>query len=233
VLTTASLNPSGDLNFSYQITNSGSGWYDMNKVSSKIIQITGSLITGSTTGLRFNGTTDNLTILSSSLVGIQNNNYTVQFIGTLPSSSIQLSALFGNPNYEGNNAEDVIYRNDILPTSTSIDFRTNLGGIISVNRYNIPNTSSLQMITFMCSGSSFKVYNGLQLLPSSSAGFNQITGSFNLFDNMTVNGRGVYFGFNGDLDTNNYSGSLHNLLIYSRSLSDAELSSSFQYFQSI
>jgi hypothetical protein len=87
----------------------------------------------------------------------------------------------------------------------------------------------------MSSGSTFKVYNGLNELPVTTigGGVPNFTGSFNLFDNMTVNGRGIYFGYNDDVDTNNYSGSLHNLLIYSRSLSDAELSSSFQYFQSI
>jgi hypothetical protein len=237
VLTTSSLNPNNDPNYSYQITNSGSGWYDMNEISSKIITITGSLTTSSANGLGFNGTTDNLTILSSSLAGIQNN-YTVQFIGTLPGTSSQLNALFGNPDYQGVNAEDVIYRNDGLPASASIDFRTVLtGGVVSVNRYTIPNinTSSLQLLTFMSSGSTFKVYNGLNELPVTTigGGVPNFTGSFNLFDNMTVNGRGIYFGYNNDVDTNNYSGSLHNLLIYSRSLSDAELSSSFQYFQSI
>jgi hypothetical protein len=236
VLTTSSLNPTNDANFSYVITNSGSGWYDMNQIASKLIQVTGSLITGSTLGLRFNGTTDNLTILSSSLAGMAGKDYTVQFIGTLPGTSSQLNALFGNPDYTGNNNEDVVYRNNGIPASASIDFRTNLTPV-SVNRYTIPNinTSSLQLLTFMNSGSTFKVYNGLTQLPATTigGGVPNFTGSFNLFDNMTVNGRGIYFGYNNDVDTDNYSGSLHNLLIYSRSLSDAELSSSFQYFQTL
>jgi hypothetical protein len=234
-LTTSSLNPNNDANVSYQITNPGTGWYDMNRTSSKIITITGSLTTSSSLGIQFNGTTDNLTILSSSLAGMANKDYTVQFIGTLPSGSMQSTGLFGNPDYQGSGNEDVIYTNAIFPTSTSIDFRENKEGQILVNRYNIPVTSSLQLITFMNSGSTFKVYNGLNQLPATTIGGGVLnfTDSFNLFDNMIANGRGIYFGYNNDIDTNNYSGSLHNLLIYSRSLSNAELSSSFQYFQSI
>lgn len=50
---------------------------------------------------------------------------------------------------------------------------------------------------------------------------------------MVSNGRGIYFGYNVDTDTDNYNGNLHNLLIYSRSLTDNELSSSYSYFTSL
>jgi hypothetical protein len=178
----------------------------------------------------FNGTDNSLGLTSQSLAGmpagtpasITGSAYTIQIAGLFPTASNRY-ALLGNPQYIA--GADAIIRYDITGSGKmTLDLRAGVGG--TVNRYHLDYISgSNQLITIAQTGTSLNVYQNLTQI---SASQNDAT-FFPIFANLNSYPK-VEFGWNEDLDTDNFPGQLNSLLIYSRSLSDSELSASYNYF---
>ena len=178
----------------------------------------------------FNGTDNSLGLTSQSLAGMPagtpaiytGSQYTIQIAGLFPTASNRY-ALLGNPQYIA--GADAIIRYDITGSGKmTLDLRAGAGG--TVNRYHLNYISgSNQLITIAQTGTSVKVYQNLTQI---SASQNDAT-FFPIFANLNSYPK-VEFGWNEDVDTDNFPGQLNSLLIYSRSLSDSELSASYNYF---
>jgi len=224
--------PNPILSLEYENYTSGSLIWSSSNTLPKTSQVLGGLNpVGGLEAWQFNGTTNLIAISSASIAGILEKDFTINMVGTFPSSSTP-RALLGNPRYnvDAPNGADAIIRYDVSSSQMALDLRQNFGGN-SVSRYMMPiNTSSLQMLTIrQNSFSAVEVfYNGSQI-PAVSAGLSLITGRYRIFNNI-VNRPPVYFGYNEDRDTDNYNGALSDLLIYSRSLSDEEIYNNYNFY---
>jgi hypothetical protein len=207
------------------------GWMDNNNVASKWTlvnpKVPNSLVSG-TFGYQFaentagsSGSTS-LTILSSSVAGLSGSDFTLQFVGTLPVPvPTERYSLLGKFSTKA-----AIVRADISGTSSFFDLLTANGA--PQYRYQVTGSSNNQILTVMRSGSTMSVYQGLNKLTSiAGAG-----GVWDLFANSTPGSGSFNF---GDIEGPGvvfrpYSGQVNSLLIYSRSLSNAELTSSYNAF---
>ena len=160
-----------------------------------------------------------VTVLPSSIAGVSGSDYTLQFAGTLPGAS-------GNGRYlilqsDKDNTITAAIRNDVSGGAAFLDLlRNNTPNF----RYAITQyPSSVQVLTIQKSGSALNVYQNLTKLTP-------ILSSSNVWQPFTDSS-----GFNiGNASPNatwlDYPGVLNSLLLYSRSLSDSEISASYDYF---
>ena len=209
-------------------------WYDNNNVVSKQTITTGSLVEG-TKGIQFS-VSSAIAITSASLAGLSGSDYTIQFAGTIPSSSTlpsQTLFAFNNSNtltWLG----DAIVRSNVNPYWSALDIRN--GTTSDFRRYYITkdtgSNASLQrqqLITIKNQSGVMKVYQGFNEVTASSQSTLSTSSVWPVFDSLSV-GK-VFFGWNGDVNgESNYGGQLTSVLVYSRSLNDAELTSSFNAF---
>ena len=165
---------------------------------------------------------------------------TIQIVGTFPSQSPQMQ-LLGNPHqYAGNGT----IRDVVAGTSIAIRWDLDVNKmILEVHQikptYNktakfelTKNTSSLHSITLMYTGSQLRAWQGLTEV--NNTGENLTT--FDLFDNLNTSNNYIKFGGNylkSDYnDGGAYTGNLKGLVIYNRSLTFSELSSSVGFLTS-
>ena len=223
------------VNSTLYLSGANNIWYDNNSVLSKQTQTTGSIF-GGVKGVQFDSTLSTISITSASLAGMSGSDYTIQFAGTLPSQSgkpFQSLLAFNNSNtqtYLG----DAIVRYNLNPYWAALELRQ--GSTSDFRRYYITkDTGSTadvqrqQLITIKNQSGVMKVYQGFNEVTASSQSTLSTSSIWPVFNSLSV-GK-VFFGWNGDVDSDsNYNGQLSSLLVYSRSLSDAELTSSFNAF---
>ena len=222
--------PNPVLSLEYEGYTSGSLIWSSSDTSPKSSSVTGGL--SPAVGLQaweFNGTSNAIGMSSSSLAGMTNKSFTINIAATFPSSSTRRGIL-GNPSYTV--SADAIIRYDVSASQMALDLRQTAGGT-QVSRYLMPvNTSSLQMVSIRQDGSNaVEVLLNGNTIPVSTGGGGTgiITGSYRIFNNLTGFPQ-VYFGFNSDVDTDNYNGNLSDIRIYSRSLSNAEILDDYIYY---
>ena len=223
------------VNSTLYLSGANNIWYDNNSVLSKQTQTTGSIV-GGVKGVQFDSTLSTISITSASLAGLSGSDYTIQFAGTLPSQSgkpFQSLLAFNNSNtqtYLG----DAIVRYNLNPYWAALELRQ--GSTSDFRRYYITkDTGSTadvqrqQLITIKNQSGVMKVYQGFNEVTASSQSTLSTSSIWPVFNSLSV-GK-VFFGWNGDVDSDsNYNGQLSSLLVYSRSLNDAELTSSFNAF---
>jgi hypothetical protein len=162
--------------------------------------------------------------------------YTIQFAGTLPSQSgetFQSLLSFNNSNTQ-TWLGDAIVRYNLNPYWAALELRQ--GSTSDFRRYYITKDTGSsadlqrqQLITIKNQSGVMKVYQGFNEVTASSQSTLSTSSVWPVFDSLSV-GK-VFFGWNGDVDSDsNYNGQLSSLLVYSRSLSDGELTSSFNAF---
>ena len=237
---------SGYGNPSQNYNQPSGGWMDNRPTgSSKFVEISGSfrpwladpnLYQNVTTSFwMFNGVNNSLSISSQSLAGmpagtpaiVTGSQFTIQIAGLFPTASNRY-ALFGNPAYSylGESGTDAIIRYDITGSGKmTLDLRT--GVPVNLNRFHLNYISGAnQLITIMQTGTSVKVYQNLTQISASQSDLT----SFPIFSKLNSGSKTISFGYNEDVDTDNFPGQLNSLLIYSRSLNDSELSASYNYY---
>jgi hypothetical protein len=222
------------------------GWMDNNATTSKWSYVNGANfdnagIVTSSLGYNFPPTpsgdplfTPSVTVLSSSIAGISGSNfdYTLQFVGTLPTLNPTSRYVFLQS--DKNNGATAAIRNDISGSTTYLDLLRN-----NVVNFRYPITvsdSTNQIVTIQKSGSVLNVYQNLtKLTPVLSS-----SNLWNPFGSMTVNQPNTTSASNqtgfiiGNASPSvtwlQYEGTLNSVLLYSRSLSDSELTASYDYF---
>jgi len=186
------------------------------------------LASGSNGRWQFNGTDDDIFLTSSitdalpfgtNAYGQQTQVFTALIYGTIGSLNT-IRALFGTQGgYNGGG--DAILRTDSGPPGGKIhlDNRSPAG---ETHRFTITGTSGslLNLAIVARSNGSQSVYQDGVLVASSGS---QISG-WKPFSGSS------YFGFNSDVDTNNYNGQLGGFYLYGREMSAAEISQSAQAF---
>jgi hypothetical protein len=212
------------------------GWMDNNPVASKWSYVNGAnfdypgLVTSS---LGYSFTIAGapygdpyITILSSSVAGIAQKDYTIQFAGTLPDNGINTRyGLLGK--WDG--GESAVLRTDVSGGAMFLDLLA-LGGNPQYRFEVIPSSSANQLLTIIRSGSNTSVYQGLNKLTPTPGG-RPNSGSWDVFNYSTPNGPSINFGnIDNPASFATYTGVMNSLLIYSRSLSDSELTASYDYF---
>jgi hypothetical protein len=167
--------------------------------------------------------TPSVTVLSSSIAGISGSNYTLQFAGTLPNFTGPQRYLILQS--DKNNGATAALRNDISGSAPFLDLLRN--NVVNF-RYAI-NVSDVnnQLLTIQRSGSALNVYQNLTKLTPILSSSNM----WEPFGNMTGNTTGFIIGnASPNVTWLQYGGTLNSLLLYSRSLSDSEISASYDYF---
>jgi hypothetical protein len=208
-------------------------WYDNNNVVSKQTQTTGSIF-GGVKGIQFDSTKTTISITSASLAGLSGSDYTIQFVGTIPSSSLLPRQTLFSFNTASTWAGDAIVRSNVNPYWTALDIRN--GTTSDFRRYYITKDTGSsadvqrqQLITIKNQSGVMKVYQGFNEVTASSQSNLSTSSVWPVFNSLS-NGK-VFVGWNGDVEgESNYGGQLTSVLIYSRSLSNAELTSSFNAF---
>ena len=205
------------------------GLMDNNNSASKwslVTPVNPNTLTTSTIGYVFPETAGNgitVGILSASLAGLSGSDYTIQFVGQLitPNDIVRdRYSLLGSQA-----TSNVIIRDDVSGSVPFLDLRN--GGTAQY-RYQITTGNNNQILTIMRSGSVMSVYQNLTKLTPTLG-----SGTWGLFNNMPLGGVGVNFGNVNPAnlaDVFYYQGQMNALLMYSRSLSDSELSASYDYF---
>lgn len=198
------------------LSGSSMNWYDNNSVSSKVTNISGSIYDFANNQIGFNsGQYTDITIPSASIAGLNGGDYSIQIVGTFPSQSSQ--ELFDN-----GGGETITLKGNVTPFWQTLDL-TNNSGLngrfnMAIDMSATASLPQLQVWTIMQSGSLTKVYQGLtEVTNSLGTGSNPLP----LFDNLASSA--LKFG-------RTYKGGIEGLLIYSRSLSLAEISQSINGF---
>jgi len=198
------------------------GWMDNNPTLSKWSYVNGAnfdypgLVTASL-GYYFPTTagatpllTPSVTVLSSSIAGISGSDYTLQFAGTLPNAGINVRYLILESDKD--NAATAAIRTDISGATPFLDLLRN--NVVNF-RYPITVSDNNQILTIQRSGSVLNVYQNLTKLTPilSSSNMWQPFNSGFIIGNAAPNATWAP-----------YNGTLNSLLLYSRSLSDSEIS---------
>jgi hypothetical protein len=163
-----------------------------------------------------------------------NQSWTVIFRGTfgsITSPNIPLGpygqCIMGNPSYFATpSGSDIIIRTDTTSSGyADIDIRTGFAG--TTRRFTINYLSGSEAnLTFVYNNFTSSVYqNGYKVLLESAA--NSPTGANLFYDNIGQDF--VRFGSNNNLDTATFNGTLGNLLVYNRALSDTEIKQAYNY----
>jgi hypothetical protein len=165
---------------------------------------------------------------------------TIQIVGTFPSESLQMQ-LLGNPHqYAGNGTIVGVTGGTSIAIRWDLDVNKMILEVQQIKpTYNktakfelTKNTSSLHSITLMYTGSQLRAWQ--ELTEISNTGESLTT--FDLFDNLNTSNDYIKFGGNYvKSDYNNggaYTGKLKGLVIYNRSLTLSELSSSVGFLTS-
>lgn len=202
------------------LSGSSMNWYDNNPISSKITNISGSIFDFQNNHIGFNsGKYTDVSIPSASIAGLSGSDYTIQIVGTFYSSSIS-QQLFDN-----SGGETITLKSNLSPFWQTLDLETNTGGNsrfnVAIDMSATASYGALQVYTIMQSGSLTKMYQGLTEVTNS---FGTASNPFPLFDNLASSP--IKFG-------KSYVGGVESLLIYSRSLSLAEISQSINAFNAV
>ena len=231
--------PSGDYSGSNVINSTG--WMDNNPSASKWEWVSGSL-TPTAQGLQFDGLTSSINLNSASFAGIAGKPYyTIQWALTTPIVG-NTTLLIGNPSIDQispNIGNEVVLRVENDWTTINVNRTPDAG--TNTYSYRFPtDTGSLHLVTLQVSGSTsqFKgfptVYHNLDLLPisESGGGAREFGGLWEVVNDPNRAYR-YYVGTKWAAPNNtsfHYTGSMKGLLIYSRSLSDSEMTASYNYF---
>jgi hypothetical protein len=165
---------------------------------------------------------------------------TIQIVGTFPSESLQMQ-LLGNPHqYAGNGTIVGVTGGTSVAIRWDLDVNKMILEVQQIKpTYNktakfelTKNTSSLHSITLMYTGSQLRAWQ--ELTEISNTGESLTT--FDLFDNINTSNNYIKFGGNyvkSDYTNGGaYTGKLKGLVIYNRSLTLSELSSSVGFLTS-
>ena len=203
------------------------GWMDNNPTLSKWSYVNGAnfdypgLVTASL-GYNFPESigetellTPSVTVLSSSIAGISGSDYTLQFVGTLPGPIDNRYLILQS---DKDNSATAAIRTDISGSAPFLDLLTNN---VANFRYPITVSDNNQILTIQRSGSVLNVYqNQTKLTP--------ILSSSNMW--QPFNSGFIIGNAKPSATWRAYRGTLNSLLLYSRSLSDSELTASYDYF---
>jgi hypothetical protein len=228
--------PSGDYSGSNPTTSPFLGWWDSNPSCSKFISMSTGSLTSSANGLGFGGNGNSLQFLSQSIAGMSNKSqFTFQFALTTPDNGYYM--LIGNPSVDQtppNIGSDA--RLEVTDTTSSLILnRSADSGQVGYWKYDWnTNTSSLHLLTLNVVSAS--QYTGVpsftyNLTPTTASATGGNFRGWQYFEVMSDPNRinDLRFGW-GDGVAEDFKGELRSLLLYSRSLSDTEISASYNYY---
>ena len=195
---------------------SGSVWYDVSGNGNHALVSGSALVQSGSLGLEFNGT-DNYLTYPANLTATPIGSWTMQWYGTFYNTGSNMD-LFGKVDYV--DGWDTIYGYDApFAEGQYITFRDVVGQDNNKVFTNTPAVKLLFTMTCQATGSKTGYFvnttnfgTGSQFSPVSN--FNRSSGS-------------LTFGFNTDTDATYFKGTMSDLIIYNRILTEAEVTTNY------
>jgi hypothetical protein len=193
---------------------SGSIWYDKSVNSNDALVSGSSLGTSGSLGVEFNGT-DNYITYTQPLTATPSGSWTLQWYGTMFNDNTSRD-LFCKDSFA--NGWDTIWQPTSTPSTTQLLYRDVSG---SDKRRIITNTSAEKALWTLLGNDSAErvtVYKNTTLIGDMTAG------GVNAFNVASLP---LKFGFNTNGDATYFKGTIQDLIIYNRELSDVEISTNY------
>jgi hypothetical protein len=200
---------------------SGSIWYDVSGNGNHALVSGSTLVQSGSLGLEFNGTNNYLTY-PASLTATPSSSWTMQWYGTFYNTGSNRD-LFGKVDYQ--DGWDTIYGPNYFGAGQYVAFRDVSG---QDNNKVFTNTPAVKiLLTMACNADTDKVSFFVNTT-------NFGTGSANTpVNDFSVSSGPLRFGFNTDTDATYFKGTMSDLIIYNRILTEAEVTTNYNTLSTV